>query len=357
MRVAVPTETKPGETRVGLTPDGVRELVAAGHRVVVQAGAGAASAFPDGAYRAAGATVVSTAAEVYEAGHLVVKVKEPQPGEVTFLRRDHVLFTYLHLAAQPALTAELAGRGLTAIGYETVALPSGALPLLSPMSEIAGRVAAQVSARFLEEPQGGPGVLLGGAPGVPPARAAVLGAGRVGSAAALALAGLGAVVTVLDSDIEKLRQLESRGVGRITTRTASAQAVEDAVRGAHVAIGAVLVAGAAAPTLVDEGLVRSLPAGTLLIDVAIDQGGVFATSRETTHADPIFDIDGVRHYAVGNIPAAVPHTSTYALTNATLPYVVALAAGVNEALDRFPELRTGVNVRGGSVVHSALTVA
>ena len=357
MRVAVPTEIKSDEARVGLTPDGARELVASGHQVLVQAGAGAGCSMPDDAYLAAGARVVADVDELFTLADLLVKVKEPQLTEVARLRPGQVLFTYLHLVAYPAIAHALADRGVTALAYETVQLDDGSLPLLAPMSEIAGRMAAQVGARFLERPQGGRGVLLGGAPGVPPAAATVLGAGRAGAACAVALAGLGAVVTVVDNDVEKLRRLEERGQGRIQTRSSSLQAVEDLVLQSDLVVGAVLVAGAAAPKLVSAGLVARMRRGSVLVDISIDQGGAFATSHETTHAQPVYEMHGVLHYAVGNIPGAVPRTSTLALTNATLRYVVALAAGLDSATARYPELSRGVNVAKGEIRHPAVAAA
>jgi alanine dehydrogenase len=357
MRVAVPTEIKSDEARVGLTPDGARELVAAGHDVYVQAGAGAGCSMTDDAYLAAGARMVADVDELFAMADLLVKVKEPQLSEVARLRPGQILFTYLHLAAYPAIAQALADSGVTAVAYETVQLEDGSLPLLAPMSEIAGRMAAQVGARFLERPQGGRGVLLGGAPGVPPAAATVLGAGRAGAACAVALAGLGAVVTVVDNDIEKLRKLEDRGQGRIQTKSSSLQAVEDLVTESDLVVGAVLIAGAAAPKLVSAGLVSQMRPGSVLVDISIDQGGAFATSHETTHADPVFELHGVVHYAVGNIPGAVPYTSTLALTNATLRYVVALAAGLESALTRIPELAYGVNVNNGEIKHPAVSAA
>jgi alanine dehydrogenase len=357
MRVVVPTEIKRDEARVGLTPDGVREVIAAGHEVLVQAGAGAGCSMADHAYLAAGAQVVADVDELFGLADLVVKVKEPQLAEVARLRPGQLLFTYLHLAAYPAIAHALADSGVTAVAYETVQLDDGSLPLLAPMSEIAGRMAAQVGARFLERPQGGRGILLGGAPGVPPASATVLGAGRAGAACAVALAGLGAAVTVVDNDIAKLRGLEDRGHGRIQTRSSSLQAVEDLVAASDLVVGAVLVAGAAAPKLVSNDLVTQMRPGSVLVDISIDQGGAFATSRETTHAEPVFELHEVVHYAVGNIPGAVPYTSTLALTNATLRYVVALAGGLDSATARFPELSRGVNVAKGEIMHPAVAAA
>jgi alanine dehydrogenase len=357
MNVAVPKEIKHNEARVGLTPHGARELVAAGADVYVERDAGAGASFTDEAYRAAGATVVDDVEELFDLADLVVKVKEPQLSEIARMRPGQVLFTFLHLAAYPAVANALKDSGVTAIAYETVQLPNGALPLLAPMSEIAGRMAAQVAARFLERPQGGRGVLLGGAPGVPPAHATVLGAGRAGVAAAVAFAGLGASVTVVDRDVEKLRSLEARDLGRITTRTVSLAAVEELVTSSDVVVGAVLVAGASAPRLVDEDLVRSMRKGSVLVDISIDQGGAFATSRETTHDEPVFSLHGVTHYAVGNIPGAVPHTSTFSLTNATMPYVVELAHGMEAAVKRFPELASGINVHDGEIVNDVVAAS
>lgn len=357
MRVGVPKETKRDEARVGLTPDGARELCAAGAQVYVETNSGAGASFSDDAYRAVGATIVPTAEETYDRADLIVKVKEPQPAEIGWLRPDQILFTFLHLAAYPVVAQGLTDRGVTAIGYETVELPDGSLPLLAPMSEIAGRMAAQVSARFLEQPQGGRGVLLGGAPGVEPGRAVVLGAGRAGVACAVALAGLGAQVTVVDRNVDRLRQVEQRQLGRVTTRMVSLAAVEELVLSADVVVGAVLVAGATAPRLVTENLVKRMRPGSLLVDISIDQGGAFETSRETTHDDPVFSSHDVSHYAVGNIPGAVPHTATLALTNVTLPYVVALAADVNRAMEDHPELRRGLNVADGQIVHEVVAHA
>ena len=357
MRVAVPKETKKNEARVGLTPAGARELVAAGADVFVEAGAGAGCAFDDASYMAVGATIVDGADDLYACGDLIVKVKEPQQPEVALLRPDQTLFTYLHLAAYPRLARALAESGVTAIAYETVENTDGSLPLLAPMSEIAGRMAAQVAARFLERPQGGRGVLLGGAPGVPPGRAVVLGAGRAGVACAVAMAGLGAVVVVVDKDVERLRTLESRGIGRITTRMVDIATVEELALEADVIVGAVLVAGASAPKLVDDDLVKRMRPGSLLVDISIDQGGAFTTSHETTHDDPVYELYGVLHYAVGNIPGAVPSTSTQALTNVTLPYVKALLDGVDDAMSSMPPLVTGLNVRDGEITNKIVAGA
>jgi alanine dehydrogenase len=352
----VPREVKSGEARVAITPAGVRELVARDHEVLVEAGAGTGSRIGDDEFAAAGARIVPEAADLFEQAALVVKVKEPSVAEIARLRDGQVLFTYLHLAAYPKVAEGLLASGATAIAYETVELRGGT-PLLAPMSRIAGRMAAQVGARFLEQPQGGRGVLLCGAPGVPPARATVLGAGQAGTSAALGLAGLGAQVRVLDLDNDKLQRLSELGFGNITTVYSSLLAVEEYVSDSDVTVGAVLTVGAAAPKLVGEDLVKRMRPGSVLVDISIDQGGTFGTSRETTHQDPVYTLHGVVHYAVGNIPGAVPHTSTHALTNATLPYVLALAGGLQEALERHPELVKGVNVARGTITHPRVAAA
>jgi alanine dehydrogenase len=357
MTIGVPKEVKPGESRVAMSPAGVRELTSRGHRVVVETGAGAGSGFGDEEFERAGAEILAGADAVFAEAELVVKVKEPKPSEIQRLGPRHTLFTFLHLAAYPEVAEGLRRSGATAIAYETVQLPSGATPLLAPMSRIAGRVAAQVAARFLEQPQGGRGVLLCGAPGVPPAKATVLGAGQAGTNAALGLAGLGAQVNVLDVDTNRLQRIGELGHGHITTVHSSLMAVEDYVGSSDVTVGAVLTVGAAAPVLVDEHLVAQMRPGAVLVDISIDQGGSFQTSRETTHDDPVFVLHGVVHYAVGNIPAAVPQTSTYALTNVTLPYVLALAEGLPSALQRHAELANGVNVAGGAYTHPGVAVA
>lgn len=356
MKVGVPKERKPGEARVALSPAGVRELTARGHQVVVETGAGAGSRISDDDFVAAGGRIVPTPDAVFEEAALVVKVKEPSDGEIERLGPEQVLFTFLHLAACPKVALGLLASGATAIAYETVEV-AGGTPLLAPMSRIAGRMAAQVGARFLEQPQGGRGVLLCGAPGVPPGKATVLGAGQAGSSAAVGLAGLGAQVNVLDVDTAKLQRLSELGHGNITTVYSSLMAVEEYVSTSDVTVGAVLTVGAAAPVLVGEDLVKRMRPGAVLVDISIDQGGTFGTSRETTHADPVYTLHGVVHYAVGNIPGAVPHTSTYALTNATLPYVLALAGGLPEALTRHPELVKGVNVASGAVTHPRVAAA
>lgn len=352
--VGVPTETKESEFRVSVTPDGVRELVSHGVEVLVQAGAGDGAAFADTEYSAAGAVLVADAEEVWARATTVVKVKEPQPAEIELLRPDLELVTYLHLAAYPEVAQALVERRVTAVGYETVQLDDGELPLLAPMSEVAGRMAAQVGARLLERHHEGRGVLIGGVGGVAPAKVVVLGGGTVGWNAARIAAGMEAEVCVLDRDLDRLRHLDQVKTGRVTTLAANRGSVERAVLESDLVIGAVLVAGDRAPTLVTEDVVARMRRGAVVIDVAIDQGGCIETSHETTHEDPTFVTHGVVHYAVGNMPGAVPNTSTRALTNATLPYVTAIAvSGVREAARVDAALALGVNTRDGLVVNAA----
>jgi len=356
--VGVPTEIKPDEGRVALTPDGVRELHGHGAAVLVQAGAGHGASIPDDDFARAGAEIVASGDEVWERAGLICKVKEPQPDELSYLRDDLVLFTYLHLAAYPEVADALLDAGTTGIAYETVQTDDGALPLLAPMSEVAGRMSVQVGAHFLERHNGGRGVLLGGAPGVQPARVVVIGAGNVGWNAAWMAAGLEAEVTLLDRNIDRLRMVDQIQMGRITTLASNRGQVERVVTGADLVIGAVLVAGGRAPVVVDEDLVRAMKPGAVIVDIAIDQGGCIATSHETTHHDPVFERHGVIHYAVGNMPGAVPHTSTYALTNVTLPHVVALAGkGLRAAVGDDPPLALGVNTMAGRVVNEAVAGA
>lgn len=356
--VGVPTEIKPDEGRVALTPDGVRELHAHGVEVLVQAGAGANASIPDEDFRGAGATVVDAAEEVWERASLVCKVKEPQPDELPLLRPDLVLFTYLHLAAYPAVADALLAAGTTSVAYETVQSADGSLPLLAPMSEVAGRMSIQVGAHFLERHNGGRGVLLGGAPGVRPASVVVLGAGNVGWNAAWMAAGLEAEVDLLDKNIERLRYVDQIQMGRVTTLASNRGQVERVVRGADLVIGAVLVAGGRAPVVVREELVKQMKPGAVVVDIAIDQGGCIETSHETSHHDPVFERHGVIHYAVGNMPGAVPHTSTYALTNVTLPYLAELASlGVPAASAKDPALALGVNTYRGEVVNEPVADA
>ena len=357
MRVGVAAEIKPDEYRVALTPAGARELVERGHDVLVEAGAGIGSAFPDGAYTSVGARIGSRE-EVWATAELVLKVKEPLPDEFSSIREDLVLFTYLHLAADERLTKALVESGATCIAYETVETHDHRLPLLAPMSEVAGRLATQMGAWALEKAHGGRGKLLGGVPGVPPARVIVLGGGVVGYNAALIAVGMQSDVWVLDRSVERMRELEMMLDGRITLAMSSRLQIEEALPGADLVIGAVLIPGARAPKLVTRDMLSILKPGAVLVDVAIDQGGCFETSRPTTHSDPVFTVDGIVHYCVANMPGAVPITSTKALTNVTLPYVEAIAdRGVREAVARDPALARGVNVVGGKVAYEAVAEA
>ncbi len=358
MIVGIPREVKDSEYRVAATPEGVRELTRAGHRVVVEAGAGAGSAIADEDFAAAGAEVLPDADAVFGEAEMILKVKEPQPEEFERLRPDHVLFTYLHLAADKALTEFLVERGLVAVGYETVELPDGRLPLLAPMSEIAGRMAPQEGAKYLERPFGGRGVLMGGASGVQPARVVVIGAGMAGLNAAWIAAGMEAEVTVLDKNVDRLRHIDQIQRGRIQTVMSSDLAIERLVLEADLVIGAVLIPGARAPHLVTEEMVRAMRPGSVIVDISIDQGGCVATSRMTTHSNPVFVEHDVVHYCVGNMPGAVPRTSTYALTNATLPFALAIATkGIETAVREDPALALGVNVYRGHVTNRGVAEA
>lgn len=356
--VGVPREIKTEEHRVAITPDGVAEMAHRGVEVVVERGAGADSGISDDDYRGAGARVVASAAEVWERAGLVLKVKEPQREELAFLRPGLVLFAYLHLAAYPDVARALLDAKATAVAYETVQLPNGTLPLLAPMSEVAGRMAPQIGAHFLERAQGGRGVLLGGAPGVRPARVVVLGAGNVGWNAAWIAQGMEAEVLLLDRNLDRLRWVDQIHRGRIMTLASNRGAVTRAVADADLVIGAVLVPGGRAPVLVTEEMVTAMKPGAVIVDCAIDQGGCVEGIRETTHADPVYEAHGVLHYAVGNVPGAVPNTSTYALTNATLPYAIELAGrGVRAAVEGDPALAAGVNTCGGRVPNAAVAGA
>jgi alanine dehydrogenase len=358
MIVGIPTEIKPDERRVALTPAGAAVFRGHGHRVLVQSGAGAGSGFSDAAYRAAGAQVVRSAATVWTRARMILKVKEPQRSEFRFLRRDLVIFTYLHLAAEPALARELVRCGTAALGYETVQLEDLSLPLLAPMSEVAGRLAVQVGGWCMEAQNGGCGVLLSGASGVRPGRVAVLGGGIAGANAARVAAGVGAEVTILDVNPSRLRYLGDLLGRRVTTLMSNRVTLEEEVLNADLVIGSVLVPGARAPRLVTRGMVARMKRGAALVDLSIDQGGLSETSRPTSHRRPIYVAQGVVHYCVTNMPAIVPHTSTYALTNATLTYALELAdRGVLEAGTRNAALRNGVNTYGGHVVHPAVAAA
>ncbi|HKE94662.1 MAG TPA: alanine dehydrogenase [Povalibacter sp.] len=355
MRIGVPKEIKNHEYRVGLVPAGVRELVRDGHEVLVQSTAGAGIGVEDAAYAAAGARVVAQAADVFAAADMIVKVKEPQLAECRMLRRGQTLFTYLHLAADPAQARGLMESGASAIAYETVTSPDGSLPLLTPMSEVAGRMSVQVGAASLQKANGGIGVLLGGVPGVAPAKVVILGGGVSGSCAAEVAVGMRADVTIVDKSLRRLRTLDAVFGGRLKTAASTTDTIESLVLQADLVIGAVLVAGAAAPKLVTRAMVKQMKPGAVMVDISIDQGGCFETSRPTTHAEPTFVVDGVVHYCVTNMPGAVPRTSTFALTNATLPYVKALAAqGVQKALAQDPCLARGLNVFDGTITHEAV---
>lgn len=358
MRISIPRETKANEARVALVPSGVQALADAGHTVVVETGAGMGSGFEDSDYAEAGALIVQSAREAWEGGELVVKVKEPLPDEWPLLRPDLTLFTYLHLAADRALTDALLRSGATALAYETVALPSGELPLLTPMSEVAGRMAIQEGAKYLERHYGGRGVLLAGVPGVPPAKVVILGGGVVGSNAARMAAGLGAQVVVLDTSLPRLRQLSQWLPANVQLVVSNRGNILKHIADADLVVGAVLVSGARAPTLVRREDLARMRKGTVLVDVAVDQGGCIETVRPTTHDNPTFLLEGIVHYGVANMPGGVPRTSTLALTNATLPYVEAIARhGWREACRRDPGLALGVNVRGGKVTCAGVAAA
>jgi alanine dehydrogenase len=358
MKIGVPKEIKIHEYRVGLVPAGVLELVRAGHQVVVQSQAGSGIGFEDAHYQAAGAAIAQSAAEIFAASDLIVKVKEPQIPECKMLRSGQTLFTYLHLAADREQTLALMASGATAIAYETVTAPDGSLPLLTPMSEVAGRMSVQVGATCLQKANGGFGVLLGGVPGVAPAQVIVLGGGVSGTHAAEMAVGLRADVTVVDRSVKRLRELSSIFGNQLKTVYSTAHAIEGLVRNADLVIGAVLIAGAAAPKLVTHAMVKTMKAGAVLVDIAIDQGGCFETSRPTTHAEPTYVVDGVIHYCVTNMPGAVPRTSTVALTNATLPYVKALADhGWRQAIAKDSGLAHGLNIHAGQITHEAVARA
>ncbi|CUX82694.1 MAG: alanine dehydrogenase Ald [Roseibaca calidilacus] len=355
MRVGCPTEIKPQEFRVGLTPAAAQELVRAGHEVVVQAGAGTGAGFVDADYTRAGAGIVDTAAEVFETADLVVKVKEPQAVERKQLRAGQALFTYLHLAPDPDQTRDLLDSGVTAIAYETVTDRAGGLPLLAPMSEVAGRLAPQMGAWTLQKANGGRGVLMGGVPGVGPANVVVIGGGVVGTHAARIAAGMGADVTVLDLSLPRLRYLDDMFGQQFRTGYASAARTAEMVLQADMVIGAVLVPGAAAPKLLRRAQLADMKPGAVLVDVAIDQGGCFETSRATTHADPIYEVDGIMHYCVANMPGAVARTSTIALGNATMPFMLALAnKGWRQACADDPHLLAGLNTHAGRLTYGAV---
>ncbi|MBB5715433.1 alanine dehydrogenase [Sphingomonas aerophila] len=355
MRVGVPKEIKNHEYRVGLTPPSVSELVAAGHDVVVETGAGAGIDFSDQDYRDAGAAILPDAPAVFAGADMIVKVKEPQASEIALLEPRHLLFTYLHLAADKPQAEGLMKSGATCIAYETVTQATGGLPLLKPMSEVAGRMSVQVGAHYLEKEQGGRGILLGGVPGVAPAKVAILGGGVSGINAAQMAVGMRADVTVYDLNMSRLAELDMFFSSQIKTAYASRAAIASAVKNAHLVIGAVLVPGAAAPKLVTRDMLKTMKRGSVMVDIAIDQGGCFETSHATTHEDPVFEVDGVIHYCVANMPGAVARTSTFALNNATLPFALKLAnMGAEAAMKADPHLANGLNVYGGKITFKAV---
>lgn len=354
MIIGVPKEVKDHEARVGLIPSGARALIEAGHRVLVQSGAGLGSSLTDDDYREAGAGIVNNASEVWSAD-LVVKVKEPQPSEYGCLRSGLVLFTYLHLAPLPELTDRLLESRVSSVAYETIREADNSLPLLTPMSEVAGRMAVQVGAQYLEAPNGGRGILLGGVPGVAPASVVIIGGGIVGHNAAMMAVGLGSHVTIIDKNLDRLRQLDDIYSSRIVTLASNLYTVRDSLRDADLVVGAVLIPGASAPKLVRREWLPSMKKGSVMVDVAIDQGGCFETSRATTHTDPVYVVDGVLHYCVSNMPAAVPHTSTFALNNATFPYLLQLASkGLERACSESRAVYEGVNTYAGHVTYRAV---
>ena len=358
MIVGIPKEVKDNEYRVAATPEGVRELVDAGHTVLIEEGAGLGSGLPEDRYKRAGAQFVSSAEDVWRGSNMILKVKEPQPPEYGLMQEGQILFTYLHLAANRELTEELIRRGVEAVAYETVQLDDGRLPLLAPMSEIAGRMAPHVVAHLLEKEYGGRGVLMGGVSGVRPARVLVLGAGMAGANAAWIAAGMEAEVLVLDKNLDKLRFIDQIQKGRIVTLMSDRLTLEQRVREADAVIGSVLLPGAKAPVIVSEEMVASMRPGSVIVDIAIDQGGCVATSHMTTHSDPTYVVHDVVHYAVGNMPGAVPNTSTYALTNVTLPYALDIAArGLEESVRADRTLAGGVNVYAGSVTNEGVAAA
>jgi alanine dehydrogenase len=352
MRIGVPKEIKDHESRVALVPHGVTALREAGHEVFVETLAGAGSSFTDEEYAAAGAVIVPSAEQVWKAAGLIVKVKEPQPVEYRYFRSDLTLFTYLHLAPLPELTQAMLDSGITGIAYETIEEADRSLPLLTPMSEVAGRMAVQIGAQYLEAPNGGRGVLLGGVPGVAPANVAIIGGGVVGTNAAKVAVGMGAHVTIIDRSLNRLRQLDDIFNGQVVTLASNQWTIHETLKLADLVIGAVLVPGASAPRLVRRPTLAAMKQGAVMVDVAIDQGGCFETSRPTTHSNPVYYEEGVLHYCVSNMPAAVPHTSTIALTNATFPYLLEIAnRGVERAIRASAAIRLGVNIYQGKVTY------
>lgn len=355
MIIGVPKEVKDHETRVGLVPSGVSALREAGHEVLVQSSAGEGSAILDREYMQAGAAIMTKAADVWRRANLIVKVKEPQPAEYGYLRDGLVLFTYLHLAPLPELTGRLLESRVNGIAYETIREEDGSLPLLTPMSEIAGRLAVQVGAQYLEAPNGGRGILLGGVPGVAPANVVILGGGVVGINAAKVAVGMGAHVTIIDKNLNRLRELDDVFNGQVVTLASNTWTIGENLKTADLVIGAVLIPGTSAPKVVRREMIANMKRGSVVVDVAIDQGGCFETSHPTTHTEPIYFVDGVLHYCVSNMPAAVPHTSTFALTNATFPYLLELAnKGLERASTDNPAIRGGVNTYHGYLTHAGV---
>jgi alanine dehydrogenase len=355
--VGLPKEIKDNEYRVGLTPAGVRALTDAGHRVVVERSAGEGSGFADSLYQTAGATILETADEVWQQGDMIVKVKEPIKPEYPRMREGQLLFTYLHLAPDRELTKQLLEHKVTGVAYETITDRAGTLPLLTPMSEVAGRMAIQVGSHYLEKMSGGRGVLLGGVPGVPAARVVIIGGGVVGTNAAKIAVGMGAHVTIIDNNLGRLRELDDIFLSKISTLASSAYMIHDAISQADLIVGAVLVPGAAAPRLVTRGMLKDVPDGAVIVDVAVDQGGCIETTHPTTHSDPTYYVEGVLHYCVANMPGAVPRTSTFALTNATLPYALKLAnKGLIAAIQSDPGLKAGVNTYAGRLTYEAVAI-
>ena len=358
MIIGLPKEIKDNEYRVGLTPAGVRALKDAGHDIRVEAGAGAGSGFEDSVYERAGGTLVASADDVWASAEMIVKVKEPVAPEYPRMREGQLLFTYLHLAPDRPLTQELLNRKVTGIAYETITDRRGSLPLLTPMSEVAGRMAIQVGSHYLEKMSGGRGILIGGVPGVPAARVVIIGGGVVGTEAAKIAVGMGAQVTIIDKDLDRLRELDDIFLSKVSTLASSAYMIHDAISQADLIVGAVLVPGAAAPKLVTREMLKDVPNGAVIVDVAVDQGGCIETSRPTTHSNPTYYVEGVLHYCVANMPGAVPRTSTFALTNATLPYALKLAnKGFLEAIANDAGLKQGVNTYAGQCTYEAVAMA
>jgi alanine dehydrogenase len=355
MIVGVPKEIKDHETRVGLVPSGVAALREAGHEVLIETHAGEGSSVTDREYMQAGAAIVASAAEIWRRADIIAKVKEPQPSEFAYFRPGLVLFTYLHLAPMPELTDRLLSSKVIGVAYETILESDGSLPLLTPMSEVAGRMAVQVGAQYLERPNGGRGILLGGVPGVAPANVTILGGGVVGVNAAKIAVGMGAHVTIIDRNLNRLRHLDDVFNSQVVTLASNSWTIAETIRQADLVIGSVLIPGASAPKLVKREMIATMKRGAVVVDVAIDQGGCFETSRPTTHTEPVYFVDGVLHYCVSNMPAAVPHTSTFALTNATFPYLLELAnEGLEPACSHHPALSAGVNTYHGYVTHSGV---